>query len=94
MLTGHSHGLGSRYHQATSLEAEDVGHRVQPSRRPRYEANRPERAAGPPESLQEVERRQIMRALAYTRGHQGKAADLLGISRKTLWEKRRRLGIP
>ena len=54
----------------------------------------PDRSEGPPESLQEVEKRQIMRALAYTRGHQGKAAKLLGISRKTLWEKRRRLGIP
>ena len=56
--------------------------------------SRPERASGPPESLQEIEKRQIMRALAYTRGHQGRAAELLGISRKTLWEKRRRLGIP
>ena len=54
----------------------------------------PDRRSGPPESLLEVERRQILRALAYTRGHQGKAADLLGISRKTLWEKRRRFGIP
>lgn len=54
----------------------------------------PDRSSGPPESLDEVERRQIVKALAYTRGHQGKAADLLGISRKTLWEKRRRLGIP
>ena len=34
------------------------------------------------------------RALAYTRGHQGQAADLLGISRKALWEKRKRYGIP
>ena len=55
---------------------------------------RPDRLGGPPEPLQEVERRQIVRTLAYTRGHQGKAAELLGISRKTLWEKRRRLGIP
>jgi transcriptional regulator of acetoin/glycerol metabolism len=55
---------------------------------------RPDRSGGPPEPLQEVERRQIIRTLAYTRGHQGKAAELLGISRKTLWEKRRRLGIP
>ncbi len=55
---------------------------------------RPDRSGGPPDSLQEVERRQIVRTLAYTRGHQGNAAELLGISRKTLWEKRRRLGIP
>jgi DNA-binding NtrC family response regulator len=36
----------------------------------------------------------IRKALAYTRGHQGRAADLLGISRKALWEKRKRYGIP
>ena len=42
----------------------------------------------------EVEKEQIRNALAYTRGHQGHAAELLGISRKALWEKRRRYGIP
>ena len=47
-----------------------------------------------PRPLIEVEKEQIRNALAYTRGHQGKAADLLGISRKALWEKRRRYGIP
>ncbi len=47
-----------------------------------------------PLSLREVERREILRALAYTRGHQGRAAELLGISRKALWQKRKRLGIP
>jgi transcriptional regulator of acetoin/glycerol metabolism len=47
-----------------------------------------------PRALLEVERREILRALAYTRGHQGRAAELLGISRKALWQKRKRLGIP
>ncbi len=47
-----------------------------------------------PRTLLEVERREILRALAYTRGHQGRAAELLGISRKALWQKRKRLGIP
>jgi DNA-binding NtrC family response regulator len=47
-----------------------------------------------PRPLLEVEKEQIRNALAYTRGHQGQAADLLGISRKALWEKRRRYGIP
>jgi DNA-binding NtrC family response regulator len=46
-----------------------------------------------PRSLLEVERAEILKALAYTRGHQERAARLLGISRKALWEKRRRLGI-
>ncbi|MEM7051020.1 MAG: sigma 54-interacting transcriptional regulator [Acidobacteriota bacterium] len=47
-----------------------------------------------PRALVEVEREEILRALAYTRGRQGKAAELLGVSRKTLWEKRKRHGIP
>jgi len=46
-----------------------------------------------PRPLLEVEKEQIKNALAYTRGHQGRAAELLGISRKALWEKRRRYGI-
>lgn len=47
-----------------------------------------------PRPLLEVEKELIRNALAYTRGHQGRAADLLGISRKALWEKRKRYGIP
>jgi DNA-binding NtrC family response regulator len=47
-----------------------------------------------PRPLLDVEKELIRNALAYTRGHQGRAAELLGISRKALWEKRRRYGIP
>jgi len=47
-----------------------------------------------PRSLRAVEHDEIIKALAYTQGHQGRAAELLGISRKALWEKRKRLGIP
>lgn len=47
-----------------------------------------------PRSLLETEQEEIRKALAYCRGHQGQAADLLGISRKALWEKRKRFGIP
>ena len=47
-----------------------------------------------PKALIQVEREEIRKALSYTRGHQGKAAALLGISRKALWQKRRRLGLP
>lgn len=57
----------------------------------------PEPPAGSDERplpLQEMEAEAIRRALAYTRGHQGRAAELLGISRKALWAKRKRLGIP
>ena len=41
-----------------------------------------------------AERRQILRALERTGGQMAKAAELLGISRTTLWEKMRRLAIP
>jgi DNA-binding NtrC family response regulator len=47
-----------------------------------------------PRPLLELELEAIRGALAYTRGHQGAAAELLGISRKSLWEKRKRYGIP
>jgi DNA-binding NtrC family response regulator len=51
-------------------------------------------ATARPRSLEEAEREAIVAALAFARGHQGRAAELLGISRKGLWEKRKRLGIP
>ncbi len=61
----------------------------------RLDPPRPEGlAAGRPRPLQEVEQEEIRRALAYTRGRQTQAAALLGISRKALWEKRKRLGLP
>lgn len=47
-----------------------------------------------PQSLLDVERAAIETALAYARGHQTRAAEILGISRKALWQKRKRLGIP
>jgi DNA-binding NtrC family response regulator len=46
-----------------------------------------------PRRLRDAELEELRKALAYTRGHQGRAAALLGISRKSLWEKRRRFGI-
>ncbi len=51
-------------------------------------------AGSTPRPLVEIEQEHIRAALAFTRGHQGRAAGLLGISRKSLWEKRRRYGIP
>lgn len=44
-----------------------------------------------PRPLAEVEADAIRAALAYTEGHQTEAARLLGISRKSLWERRKRL---
>lgn len=54
----------------------------------------PQRGSTAPETLASVERAHILRVLAHTRGRQGEAAKLLGISRKALWEKRKRFGLP
>lgn len=54
----------------------------------------PQERAPEPESLLAVERQHILRVLAHTRGHQGEAARILGISRKALWQKRKRHGLP
>jgi len=45
------------------------------------------------EVLRETERAHIARALASTGGHRTQTAELLGISRKVLWEKLRDLGL-
>jgi DNA-binding NtrC family response regulator len=47
-----------------------------------------------PPSLREVEQAYIRHVLEQAGGSQTKAAAALGISRKALWEKRRRYGIP
>jgi DNA-binding NtrC family response regulator len=44
-------------------------------------------------TLEELERRYIAFVLRETKGNQSRAAAVLGISRKALWEKRRRYGI-
>lgn len=43
-------------------------------------------------SLDEIERQHIAKVLDFTRGKKTRAADILGISRKTLLEKRKRYG--
>jgi DNA-binding NtrC family response regulator len=48
---------------------------------------------GPRPTLEEVERRYIELTLTYARGNQTRAAAILGISRKALWEKRKRYGL-
>jgi len=44
-------------------------------------------------TLDELERRYIAVVLKETRGNQSRAAEILGISRKALWEKRKRYGM-
>lgn len=46
-----------------------------------------------PPTLAHLERRYITLTLHRTRGNQARAAAILGISRKTLWEKRKRFGL-
>lgn len=72
------------------LERAMIQHRGRAPLRPEPPADA---EAGRPRTLREVERLEILRALAFTRGHQGRAAELLGISRKSLWERRRRFEI-
>jgi transcriptional regulator with PAS, ATPase and Fis domain len=43
--------------------------------------------------LEETEREHLRRVLRSVGGHRTKAADVLGISRKVLWEKLRDYGI-
>ena len=57
---------------------------------PRLEADR---APARRPTLDEVERRYIAATLHAARGNQTEAARLLGISRKALWEKRKRYGL-
>jgi DNA-binding NtrC family response regulator len=50
-------------------------------------------AGQPRPTLEEMERRYIELVLLETRGSQTRAARVLGISRKALWEKRKRFGL-
>ena len=43
-------------------------------------------------SLARLEREYILRVLDATRGHRGRAADILGIDRRTLYRKLRQYG--
>ena len=54
---------------------------------------RPDDASARRPTLDEVERRYIAATLQHARGNQTRAAQLLGISRKALWEKRKRYGL-
>jgi transcriptional regulator with PAS, ATPase and Fis domain len=64
----------------------------------------PESVLEPPETLwqgrarqptlKDVEQAYLRHVLAQAKGNQTRAAAILGISRKALWEKRRRYGIP
>ena len=56
-------------------------------------ALKPDTALARRPTLDEVERRYIIATLQLVRGSQTDAAKILGISRKALWEKRKRYGL-
>src|SRR5262249_24391783 len=69
--------------QAKNPTVEMTAHDLQlPSLVPRLEGEEP-----PPSDLSQVERRMIFQALERSRGNQGQAAQILGISRRTLIRK-------
>jgi transcriptional regulator with PAS, ATPase and Fis domain len=70
------------------LGAED--HRIRPGDLP--EAWRLRHRSADIGSLEDVEREHIRRVLDHTRGRKQEAADILGITRKTLLEKRKKYG--
>jgi len=72
--------------RALILAGDDASPEIAPLQPARLDEERPC-------SLRDLEIEEIRKALAYTRGHRGHAADLLGISRKALWEKRKRYGL-
>ncbi len=43
---------------------------------------------------EEAEREHILSVLHLTEGKRGEAAQILGISRKTLWKKLKQMGLP
>jgi DNA-binding NtrC family response regulator len=45
-------------------------------------------------AVKEFEREYLLRAIRAAGGRRGRAAEMLGISRKSLWEKLRQYGIP
>jgi DNA-binding NtrC family response regulator len=53
----------------------------------------PDEEIEPRPTLDELERRYIAATLRHVRGNQTEAARILGISRKALWEKRKRYGL-
>jgi DNA-binding NtrC family response regulator len=68
------------------IEAEDV------QREKEKETHQPVSSA-PPGTLEEMERQHITRILRESAGNKARAARFLGVERKTLYQKARRLGI-
>ena len=73
---------------------ETVPQSALPSQRARADVRLLARAASGGPRCKEVEQAYIRHVLEQVQGNQTRAASVLGISRKALWEKRRRYGMP
>jgi two-component system, NtrC family, response regulator HydG len=84
-------------HTLERLIVGDVGERITVGDLPADVLERDEAYLAPVATrrptLDEVERRYIELTLRHVRGNQTQAAHILGISRKALWEKRKRYGL-
>ena len=97
-LAGPFGGFGRRRrHVLERVLLGGVGERIEASALPGELLEGDEAYLGPGAparpTLEEVERRYIELTLAHARGNQTRAAAILGISRKALWEKRKRYGL-
>lgn len=92
---GNVRELKNRVERAVALAAGDrlLCSDLFPDMTVRSDAGQPERFLTLAAARATAERRQIERALVETSNSPGEAARLLGVSRTTLWEKMRRLGI-
>ncbi len=63
------------------------GHTIRPDDLPRHLAVSQQAPARQLKSLEEMEKNHIIAVLAEAGGNQSKAADILGINRKTLYKK-------
>ena len=87
--------------EAETIELRDLPHEItggvslQPTLRAKQEGESPalQESTDKILSLQEMERVQILKALKAAQGHREKAANLLGITRRTLYQKIKRYGI-
>jgi DNA-binding NtrC family response regulator len=80
--------------QASELEfGESIGKHSEPSKPVASSSSSSPVAATPGGSLEDLEREHIIRVLRETGGNKKKAAEVLGIERRTLYNKAKRLGI-
>jgi len=84
---GNVRELKNAIERAVLVEESDV---VTPAALPPLEADPVATAARRQWTLDEVESRYIAEVLRQTKGNATKAAAILGINRKTLWEKRQK----